>query len=127
MILLVFGWMLIGCGFVSWGFAGEGWKRRQPFTPYNAGLCLAGGLLLFASGLGLSLRGRLEQLLFDRADLSIDDLTYWIGCAMMLAGETLLVWTSSLGEGRRYSRRFWGLYWSGMIAWAVFVMMRAIV
>lgn len=126
MILLIFGWMLIGCGFVSWGWAGAGWKRRKPFSPYNAGLCLAAGLILFTSGLGLSLRGRIEQLLVDRADLSIADPSYWIGCVMMLAGETLLVWTSSLGEGRRYSRRFWWLYCAALLAWTCFVVVRTI-
>lgn len=126
MILLVFGWLLIGSAFLCLGWSGQGWQRRRPFNPYNAGLCLAGGLILFASGLSLSLRGRIAQLLSDRADLVISDPSYWVGCTMMLAGETVLVWAASLQEGRRYSRKFWWSYWAAMLAWALFVALRAL-
>lgn len=122
MILLVFGWMLVGSIYITAGWFRAGWRHRLPLSVYNAALMLALGMDLHALGMALTTYGRLEQILRDGASFGTDDPVYWFGAGMVIAGKTFFVWVASLGEGRTYSRKFWWSYWASLAAWMAFSM-----
>lgn len=121
MILLAFGWMLIGSVFIVGGWFRQGWRYRFPATQYNAALVLAVGMDLHALGFAMQLYGRIEQILFDGATFDSDDPIYWLGTLGILAGKTAFVWVAALKKGRDYSRPFVYSYGGCLAAWAVFV------
>lgn len=117
MILLVFGWMLIGSVFILGGWFRQGWRERYPVSIYNAALMMALGMDLHALGFTLQLYGRIEQIMIDGASFYTDDPIYWAGSAMIIAGKTFFVWVASLGSGRSYSKKFIWSYWACITAW----------
>ena len=120
MILLAFGWLIIGSVFILGGWFRQGWRHRHPPSFYNAGLVMAVGMDLHSLGFALQLGGRIQQILLDGAEFDTASPVYWIGTAGILAGKSFFVWLAALGEGRQYSKPFLFSYLASLAAWAAF-------
>ena len=122
MILLTFGWLIIGSAFIFCGWFREGWRHRIPLSVYNAGLVMAVGMDLHALGFALQLSGRIDQILSHGETFATESPIYWLGMAMVFTAKTFFVWIAALGEGRSYSRWFVWSYWFCIAAWAAFTL-----
>lgn len=120
MILLTFGFMLIGSLFILAGWFRQGWRHRYPVSFYNAGLCMAVGMDMHSIGMMMQLSGRIQQIIIDSETFATESPVYWIGMILVIAAKTFFVWLAALGEGRTYSKPFIWSYWACLAAWAVF-------
>ncbi|WP_375291811.1 hypothetical protein [Qipengyuania sp.] len=117
MILLLFGWMLIGSAFIGLGWSRSGWRARFPLSIFNAALVMSVGIDLVALGYGFTLFGRIEQILRDGQSFAIQNPFYFLGAVMVIAGKSALVWVAAMGEGRTYRRPFWFAYLAALASW----------
>lgn len=120
MILLAFGWLLIGSAFIVIGWFRHGWRHRYPPSFYNAALCMAIGMDLVSAGFMMQLGGRIQQILIGGESFATHSPIYWIGTVFMIIGKSLFVWLAALKEGRAYSKPFLWSYWAFLAAWAAF-------
>lgn len=120
MILLVFGWLLIGCAFILVGWVPETGRHASPLSRFNAPFLMAVFMDLHALGFILTFGGRIGQILFDGASFDTESPIYWAGTAMILAAKTGFIWVASLGEGRKWSKPLMFSYFACLLAWAGF-------
>lgn len=120
MIVLLFGWLVIGSAWVLTGWFLEAVRHSHTLSRFNAPLVLAVAMDLHALGFALQLSGRLEQVLHDGANFDTAAPIYWVGISMLFVAKTLFVWVAALREGRNYSLALIWSYWLALVAWGGF-------
>ena len=121
MILLAFGWLLIGCAYIFFGWLSEALKHTKRLSPFNAALVMAVCMNLLALGFILMFGGRIEQMLVDGSEFATESPVYWFGTVLIFFSKSGFVWLAALGEGREWSKPFVFSYLACLLAWAGFV------
>ncbi|MBX7496749.1 hypothetical protein K3172_12860 [Qipengyuania sp. 6B39] len=122
MILLAFGWLLIGCAFIFAGWLAQAFEQGGERSLFNAGFVMAVCMDLHSLGFMLTFGGRIQQMLFDGATFATVSPVYWFGTGLIFLAKTGFVWLAALGEGRDWSKLFVFSYFFCLLAWAAFVM-----